>query len=72
VPEHSEPGSYAHLHRLLADRACAAVLDAQASQAHALRSSPSVRRRSDDELAEWFPDELAIKDDPFPAGARGT
>jgi hypothetical protein len=66
VPEHPHPGSYAHLHRLLVDHACAELIRAGRGSNAAAVDEARVRRRPPGQLAAWFPSGLSMPPDPVP------
>jgi hypothetical protein len=65
-PEHTSPGSYGHLHRLLVNQLHAELLDADQISAESRSRTPRLKRPGDSVLAQWFPHGLTIDQDVPP------
>jgi hypothetical protein len=70
-PEHTAPGSFGHLHRLLVNQLHAALLDADRITEKSRDRKPRLDRPTDSVLAQWFPHGLTIDQD-LPPVTGGT
>jgi hypothetical protein len=70
-PDHTAPGSYGHLQRLLVNHLHAELVDADRISDESRGRASRLKRPGDDVLAQWFPHGLTIDQGP-PTVTGGT